>query len=261
MQREHPGQFAEGQLRTLQRKIKTWRVTEGPAQEVYFAHQHVPGRLCQSDFAGMNELGITIQRQHFAHLVYHFVLTYSNWEAVVICASESLESLSQGLQHALWSLGGVPEVHQTDRLTAAVNNLQSEGAFQERYAALLRHYGLAGQRIQTGQHQENGDVEQAHYRFRRVVAQALLLRGSPEFAGRDEYSAFLQKLVTQRNAGRRVRWAAEVERLRPLPDSRLESLVRLRVRVTGGSLLWVYNNQILGAEPLDRRAGGSPALR
>jgi hypothetical protein len=101
LQREHPGQFAEGQLRTLQRKIKTWRVTEGPAQEVYFAQQHMPGRLCQSDFASMNELGITIQRQHFPHLVYHFVLTYSNWEAILICASESLESLSQGLQHAL----------------------------------------------------------------------------------------------------------------------------------------------------------------
>jgi hypothetical protein len=128
-------------------------------------------------------------------------------------------------------------------LTAAVNNLQSEGAFQERYAALLRHYGLTGQRIQTGQPQENGDVEQAHYRFRRAVSQALLLRGNSEFASRDEYSAFLQKLVSQRNAGRRVRLAAEVERLRPLPESRLESLVRLSVRVTSGSLIWVYNNQ------------------
>ena len=243
LQREHPSQFVAGQLRTLQRKIKTWRVTEGPAQEVYFAQQHLPGRLCQSDFTSMNELGITIQRQHFPHLVYHFVLTYSNWEAVMICASESLESLSQGLQHALWSLGGVPEVHQTDRLTAAVNNLQSEGAFQERYAALLRHYGLAGQRIQTGQPQENGDVEQAHHRFRRAVSQALLLRGSPEFASRDEYRTFLEKLVAQRNAGRQARLAAEVERLRPLPDGRLESLVRLRVRVTSGSLIWVYNNQ------------------
>ena len=243
LQREHPGQFAEGQLRTLQRKIKTWRATEGPAQEVCFAQRHLPGRLCQSDFTSMNELGITIQRQRFPHLVYHFVLTYSNWEAVMICASESLESLSQGLQHALWSLGGVPEIHQTDRLTAAVNNLQSGGAFQERYAALLRHYGLTGQHIQTGHPQENGDVEQAHHRFRRAVLQALLLRGSSEFAGRDEYRAFLEKLIAQRNAGRRARLASEVERLRPLPEGRLDSLVRLSVRVTGGSLIWVYNNQ------------------
>src|SRR5882757_11369471 len=49
LQREQPGRFAEGQLRTLQRKIKTWRATAGPAQEVFFAQKHEPGRLCASD--------------------------------------------------------------------------------------------------------------------------------------------------------------------------------------------------------------------
>ena len=114
LQRDYSGQFADGQLRTLQRKIKTWRATEGPGREVCFAQQHTPGRLCQSDFTYMNDLGITIARQSFPHLLYHFVLTYSNWESVQVCASESLESLSQGLQQALWQLGGVPAVHQTD---------------------------------------------------------------------------------------------------------------------------------------------------
>ncbi len=243
LQRDYPGQFADGQLRTLQRKIKTWRATEGPSREVCFAQQHTPGRLCQSDFTYMNELDVTIARQSFPHLLYHFVLTYSNWESVLVCVSESLESLSQGLQHALWQLGGVPAIHQTDRLTAAVNNLQSEGVFQDRYAALLRHYGLAGQRIATGQPQENGDVEQSHYRFKRALEQALLLRGSREFASRADYVRFLDTLVTQRNAGRHARLTAEVERLRPLPDTRLDGLVRLTARVTSGSLIWVHNNQ------------------
>ena len=40
-------------------------------------------------------------------MVYHFVLTYSNWETASICFSESFESLSDGLQQALWELGGV----------------------------------------------------------------------------------------------------------------------------------------------------------
>jgi hypothetical protein len=55
-------------------------VTEGPAQEVYFGQKHTPGRLCASDFTHMTELGITLGGQTFEHLVYHFVLTYSNWE-------------------------------------------------------------------------------------------------------------------------------------------------------------------------------------
>jgi hypothetical protein len=35
----------------------------------------------------MEELGVTIQGQSFPHLIYHFVLTYSNWEAATVCFS------------------------------------------------------------------------------------------------------------------------------------------------------------------------------
>ena len=73
-----------------------WRATEGPAKEVFFAQQHLPGRLGASDFTHMDELGITIQGQSFPHLIYHFVLTYSNWEAGTVCFSESFESLCEG---------------------------------------------------------------------------------------------------------------------------------------------------------------------
>src|SRR5229473_2109128 len=59
---------------------RQWRATEGPAQEVFFSQKHEPGRLCASDFTHMTGLQITINRQTLEHLVYHFVLTYSNWE-------------------------------------------------------------------------------------------------------------------------------------------------------------------------------------
>ncbi len=35
LQRAHPGKFGDGQLRTLQRKIKQRRALEGPAREIY----------------------------------------------------------------------------------------------------------------------------------------------------------------------------------------------------------------------------------
>jgi hypothetical protein len=98
LQRRYPGQFADGQLRTLQRRVKVWRALEGPPKEVFFAQVHKPGELCQSDFTHMNSLGVTIQGQPFDHLIYHFVLSYSNWETGTICFSESLESLSEGLR-------------------------------------------------------------------------------------------------------------------------------------------------------------------
>ena len=77
----------------------------------------------------MTSLGVTISGQAFNHMVYHFVLTYSNWETASICFSESFESLSDGLQQALWELGGVPQRHRTDRMSLAVNNASSTKEF------------------------------------------------------------------------------------------------------------------------------------
>jgi len=242
LQRQYPERFADGQLRTLQRRIKQWRAREGPAQEVYFVQEHRAGELCESDFTHLTELEITISGQPFPHMLYHFVLTYSNWETGTICQSESFASLSEGLQNALWELGGVPLQHRTDRMTAAVNNLTEQADFQKNYQMLLRHYGLEGQKIQTGHPNENGDVEQRHYRLRRALDQALLLRGSRDFAEVETYRAFLSKLFEQLNGGRKQRLEEEMERLRPLPDRRLESAKRVRVRVNSGSLIAVERN-------------------
>jgi hypothetical protein len=242
LQRRYPGKYADGQLRTLQRRIKTWRAVEGPAKEVFFAQEHRPSELCQSDFTHMSDLSVTLQRQPFRHLIYHFVLPYSNWETGTICFSESFESLSEGLQNALWDLGGVPKVHQTDRLSTAVHKTDHPEEFTRRYKALLNHYGLDGRKIQQGKPHENGDVEQRHYRFKKALDQALMLRGSRDFANRDEYAAFMRKLFAQLNAGRRERLAEELKVLRRLPQRRLESCKQLRVKVGQGSTIRLQHN-------------------
>lgn len=239
LQRRDPGKYEEGQLRTLQRRIKGWRAVKGPSKEVFFEQRHAPGQLSASDFTHMSELEVRIGGSRFEHLVYHFVLTYSNWESVRVCFSESFESLSEGLQHALWGLGGVPVEHRTDCLTTAV---QQSGSFTQRYQALLAHYGLRGQKTQPGKAHENGDVEQSHHRYKKAVDQALLLRGSRDFASREEYEDFLQGLVEQRNRGRQVRLAEEIPHLRALPERRLEALKVVRVRVTRGSTIHVQHN-------------------
>lgn len=43
LQRRNPGKFEDGQLRTLQRRIKVWRASEGPPKEVFFTQVHRPG--------------------------------------------------------------------------------------------------------------------------------------------------------------------------------------------------------------------------
>lgn len=241
-QRTYPGRFRDGQVRTLRRRIKHWRATEGPPREVFFAQEHRPGELCQSDFTHCRELSVTINGQAFPHLIYHFVLTYSNWETGTICYSETFESLSEGLQNALWELGGVPMEHRTDRMSAAVNNLADTREFTRAYEGLLRHYRINGQKAQAGQANENGDVEQRHYRFKEAVDQALMLRGSRDFVSVAAYQLFLQKLFKRLNAGRQDRYLEEVSKLQPLPEYRLDTMRCERVRVSPGSLVTVHRN-------------------
>ncbi len=85
LQKRNPGEFQDGQLRTLQRRIKQWRATKGPLSEIIFPQNHHSGILCQSDFTHMDSLGVTINGIPFNHMIFHFVLTWSNWETGFIC--------------------------------------------------------------------------------------------------------------------------------------------------------------------------------
>jgi hypothetical protein len=242
LQRRYPGRFQDGQLRTLQRRLKRWRALAGPEREVYFTQQHKAGVLCQSDFTHMDSLGVTIDRTPFSHMAYHFVLAYSGWESCTVCFSESFESLSLGFQNALWNLGGVPLQHCTDRFSAAVSSLSERTEFTERYRGLMKHYGISCRYINTAKPNENGCVEQRNNRFKRAVEQALMLRGSRDFSSRVAYELFLSQLLKQMNAGRSVRLAEETRCLRTLPASRLDAQKRLHVRVGVGSTISVDRN-------------------
>ena len=84
----------------------------------------------------------------FGHLLFHFVLSHSGWRYVDIAYGETFAALVKGMQGALWELGGVPEVLRTDNLSAATHELKGSGgrALNERYAAVLAHYGLRSTR-------------------------------------------------------------------------------------------------------------------
>jgi hypothetical protein len=242
LQREVPTQDWEPNRRTLERRVRQWKAEHGPAKEVFFSQVHEPGRLGASDFTHMESLAVTLEGQPFGHLLYHFVLTHSNWEHVSLCFSESFASLSEGMQNALWELGGVPRRHRTDRMTLAVNHEGNGERYTARYQALLHHYGLEAEATNPASGHENGDCEQGHRRLKEALEQALLLRGSRDFASRGAYWQFVQAVVAQRNAARGGRVRAELAQLQPLPACRLETQEQARVRVSRSSTIRVKGN-------------------
>ena len=60
LQREKPGKYQDGQLRTFQRRVKLWRALHGSGREVFFPQIYQPGQWSESDFTRMKNLNVTI---------------------------------------------------------------------------------------------------------------------------------------------------------------------------------------------------------
>ena len=223
LQARFPGEFPNSMKRTFERRVARWRSTSGPNRPVMFEQVHHPGRVAASDFTVMNDLDIKIAGVRFDHRLFHCVLTYSNVESISLCFSESFESLSAGIQKAFWEFGGVPKKHRTDSLGAAVKNHSDRKTHTDRYQTLMDYYGCEPERINVRCANENGDVESSHGHLKNRIDQALLLRGSRDFASREEYVAFLEELITQANSHRRALFEKEQVHLNRLPDHRLDT--------------------------------------
>lgn len=233
LQRRYPGQWDSGVLRTLQRRIRMWRAQFGAEREVYFAQEHPPGRQGISDFTVADDLNVEIAGGMFTHRLYQFALAYSGWRHVtVIDSGESFMALSTGLQAALWALGGVPEEHRTDSLSAAFNNLAEQEALTQRYAELCRHYGLRATRCNPGRSNENGSIESRNNSLKSALEQALCLRGSRRFDARADYEAFVDTIVQRMNTRRARFLVIERARLSPLPVRRTAEFEEIPARVS-----------------------------
>ena len=169
------------------------------------------------------------------------MLSFSGWRYVEIADGETFLALKQGLQGALWELGGCPQIIRSDNLSAATYELRTSGGrdLNRSYRQLLDHYGLESTRTNRAAAHENGVVEQAHRRIKDAVRQALVLRGSCDFTSRDNYYEFVREVVARKN--RLAEPKVEIERphLRPLPAAAIPDYVNYQARVRKWSTIRV----------------------
>jgi hypothetical protein len=235
--RRHP-ELGTGIRRTLERRVRSWRALHGPDQEVIFRQIHEPGRMGLSDFTDMADLAVTVAGQPLDHRLYHFRLAYSGFEhAHVVLGGESYVALAEGLQNALWALGGTPREHRSDSLSAAFRNLDRDARedLTRRYDALCTHYGMEPSRNNAGIAHENGSIESVHWHLKKVIEDALLLRGSRDFADLSAYRRFVDEVVGRRNARNTPRIEVERAALQELPDRRTADYEDAIVTVTSTS--------------------------
>ena len=228
--------------RTLERRMRAWRALSGPEKEVIFRQEHEPGRMGLSDFTDMGDLAITIAGAPLDHRLFHFRLVFSGFEhAAVILGGESFTALAEGLQDALWTLGGAPREHRSDSLSAAFRNLDPDAQEDQtrRYEALVAHYGMTPTRNNRGVAHENGSVESSHGHLKAAIKDALLLRVSRDFDDLDAYRRFIDEVIGQHNARNRKRIELERAALLALPKRRTIDYDEKIVAVTssGGFVL------------------------
>lgn len=240
LQSKYPDEYGDTVLRTLQRRVKQWRIHKGPVQEVMFRQVHQPGMLGLSDFTQLKQATIMIAGVRFEHLLYHFRLQYSKWSNIkVVIGGESFTALAEGLQNALQQLGGAPAEHRTDSLSAAFKNLTADEATDvtECYHALCQHYQMKPSRNNRGKGHENGSVESAHGHIKRRIEQALLLRGNHDFASVDEYQSFIDDVVSSHNQRNAKALSIEKPTLQPLPDVKTMDYTQVQAVVTSSSTI------------------------
>src|SRR6202045_586758 len=241
IRRRHP-EIAAGIRRTLERRMRTWRALVGPEQDVIFRQEHEPGRFGLSDFTDTSVLGVTVAGVVLGHRLYHFRLAFSGFEhAHVVLGGESYVALAEGLQNALWALGGAPLEHRSDSLSAAFRNLDREARedLSSRYDALCCHYRMEPTRNNRGVAHENGGIESPHGHLKNSIRDALLMRGTIDFEDLATYRSFLDEIVGRKNARNRQRIDAERAVLQPLPDNRTADYEQelVYVSTSGGFVL------------------------
>lgn len=237
LRRRHPD-LDPGVRRTLERRIRNWRAVHGPEREVIFRQEHPPGRMGLSDFCDMRDLGVSVAGVPLDCRLYHFRLPFSGFESAhVVLGGESFVALAEGLQNALWTLGGAPQQHRSDSLSAAFRNLvadEREDATR-RYEALCAHYGMTPTRNNAGVSHENGSIESAHGHIKAALEDELLLRGSRDFDALATWRKFVDALVGRRNARNAARIDLERAELKELPPRKTSDFEEARVTVTSSS--------------------------
>ncbi len=254
LQDTYPGKYPQV-LRTIQRRVQTWKALHGPSPEVMFELRHEPGVMGLSDFTQLKGMEITIAGKPFEHLLYHYRLAYSGWQyAQIIQGGESFIALAEGLQNALTACGGVPKQHRTDSLSAAYRNLGGNKSLTRLYDELCDHYRMQPTRNNTSVAHENGAIESPHGHLKNRIKQAIYLRGSNDFQSLDEYRLLIEAAVAKLNQQCQQKYEQEKIHLQSLPKYRipdyeiLSACVSTRSTVEVRCILYTVPSRLIGRQ-------------
>ena len=189
-------------VKTVEREVKTIMIRAKVPKYVYAMRKKRPGEMIQLDMTDVSDLGVTIKTQPFPHRFAIATLPFSSYiHCEVVTGGESFEALQTTLINAITAFEGVTELIQTDSLSAAYRNLLNdpEQDATEKFFALCQQLGSLPIRINRQCPNENGSTESMNRHFSTEVRDALVCRGSKDFASVADYQDFIAEVRTERN--------------------------------------------------------------
>ncbi len=148
--------YGDGQLRTLQRRLKKWRASERPTKTVFFAQEHTPGEAFQTDFTDANELEITVQGVVFRHKLGNTCLPYSTTPSVIAMGTITVNRRRVGIKIRKNERSSLPErpTYLSYRGDLFVETVRF-GLQLDSTGVALRNPGLRHARCQSSRHEYN----------------------------------------------------------------------------------------------------------
>ena len=193
----HPGRYQAAQLRTLQRQIATWRAQHGPEREVIFPQVHRAGRGRPVRLHAHDRPGRHAGRRAVpAPALPPGAQSTRTSRRSRSASRRASRRWPKGWSAACGSSAACRASTAPITSSAAIRPLDADGRAQAQRAlqrAAWRTTGWSRPPTTLGVAHENGDVEQAHHRFKQAVDQALRVRGSRDFPDRAAYDRFLQR--------------------------------------------------------------------
>ena len=240
MQRRHAG-FSDDLRRTLERRVRLWQALHGPERDVTSGRNTRPvSKVCRTSPTLRNSAcrsltcGSSTGCTTPPSVLWLGARAGGAGRREFRCLGRGVAERALGLgwrtrgASQRQSLGGIPQ-SGTGRRGGSDTPLR--GIVRAlRHDADTRHPGVA---------HENGSIEGPHAHLKMALQQALLLRGSGDFADLNAYRRFVDEVVGRANAGRRKALEIERARLNALPVRRTDDFEEELVTVTrsGGFFL------------------------
>ena len=137
----YPKKYSANQLRTLQRRLKSWKKSLHPLKGTDSIYSGTPGELAVTGIVSP-PLQISIRGDVYHHELLLFLLPFSGWMWLTPIAKKNNISMVEHLEEVLWRCKFSPRSHYYWYTPGHGNLARDHFEYSQGYKDFCHHYGI-----------------------------------------------------------------------------------------------------------------------